>query len=1173
MEHNSISRKSSHLSQQFEASENLEQSAGVVECEDIDSSSDSSSDAEDDGFTFVKKDGEDILSSFPRSTSPLVIDTIANEHNPETEIEADESFEKPEVILKSALVNPNCEDELSHQENDQINESEEIGFNAEPVVPTEIISEFENREERSSVEHNIEDINVSVEEHIESGNNFEEFEKESNIEKEEDIQEQVKENPLFTNEDTQDIKETPEPEFNTEQHSIQSASPLEVAPAVNTLNALEDYMNQDLVDAESSSAPSSLESQSGPASVIIESQEVPIPDQASFIIKPTESQPIDLPSPQEAVVEVLPEEHFRERSQSPILEENEDMSDSESKSPVPTSQLNGNGFEADEMVESEIIRKDSHNLKECTPEPKEEDSGLMSNDIESHQNANFDHASNENDNTTEDKTDIDVVLSKEEQNITEESALEQTSQETNDQCANDSELLIDNNPAINDMEAQKENVDPSSNEPVQEQAQAQDVEADIAPPSITNDAVPSDLVADQNETEFKEEKIGESFEKLETDNLSTQAAEVESADNKIPSPEPPMEEENVDMKVEENIEATEGLSLKCNETPVQEQYVCDEPPTAEVTEGKVGFYAEIEPPVELNAPELKEDIIEQVTPKEEETHEDIRKELVDVKQEFVEEVKEEIKEEVSQIETKVEETNIEKVEQELIIPEPATTTEAVSLTEETKPCESQALQSDVKEESVLLTTPEVNFTPATPIPDIQSEINESPLEIEVKVPETEQVTELAAVAKPSEEKDTKKVEAKKSVEGKTAASPSPKRSAKPAVSKPTTSSKTSGTTVSSPKPKTRPTATKPSSTPVSRAASTSASKQPTPGSTLASRRPASGTTPSRSTPVSSTATARSSVAAKPLARTPTPRTATTTPSRQPLSARTPATKPKTAGASSTTPGAKPSSLTSRTIASRPPVAKPKVDEPKKTATSSVSARSTITRTASPASGSRSRTPVSPKTTVPKTTRSTASTTSRSTLTSTTATSRASTKTATTSSNGAAATRKAPTPRTAPVRTTPTTASSRTTASRTAGASSRATAASSTSPAKKPLGSDLMRRPLVPSGPRPTDLTKKRIPSAKDKQQSSSTKSIASKTKTTGATSTPEENGVEKTSNDSQIKVNGGSTPDEAGQLINGTNGGDENMGSGQNPSTPVNSSGAASPIGEPGQASLANGVL
>merc|ERR1719328_440632 len=79
LEHNSISRKSSHLSQQFEASENLEQSAGVVECEDIDSSSDSSSDNDDDGFTFVKKDGEDIINSFPHSTSPIVIDTISNE--------------------------------------------------------------------------------------------------------------------------------------------------------------------------------------------------------------------------------------------------------------------------------------------------------------------------------------------------------------------------------------------------------------------------------------------------------------------------------------------------------------------------------------------------------------------------------------------------------------------------------------------------------------------------------------------------------------------------------------------------------------------------------------------------------------------------------------------------------------------------------------------------------------------------------------------------------------------------------------------------------------------------------------------------------------------------------------------------------------------------------------
>merc|ERR1712226_744014 len=144
--------------------------------------------------------------------------------------------------------------------------------------------------------------------------------------------------------------------------------------------------------------------------------------------------------------------------------------------------------------------------------------------------------------------------------------------------------------------------------------------------------------------------------------------------------------------------------------------------------------------------------------------------------------------------------------------------------------------------------------------------------------------------------------------------------------------------------------------------------------------------------------------------------------------------------------------------------------------------------------------------------------------------------------------------------------------RTAAPSTRATP-SSTSPAKsKPIGSDMMRCPLVPSGPRPTDLTKKRIPSAKDKQQSNSTKSIA-KTKSAGVASTPEDNGVEKSSNDSQIKINGGSSPDESGQLTNGANGDDGNVGSGQSPSAPVNSSGAASPIGEPGQPSLANGVL
>ena len=77
-----------------------------------------------------------------------------------------------------------------------------------------------------------------------------------------------------------------------------------VQPAVNRLNAL-DYP-EDSGNADSS-APSSLESQSGPASVIIESQEVPTPDSASFILKTTEQSSLDdLPTPQEPVIEVIP---------------------------------------------------------------------------------------------------------------------------------------------------------------------------------------------------------------------------------------------------------------------------------------------------------------------------------------------------------------------------------------------------------------------------------------------------------------------------------------------------------------------------------------------------------------------------------------------------------------------------------------------------------------------------------------------------------------------------------------------------------------------------------------------------------------------------------------------------------------------------------------------------
>ena len=91
----------------------------------------------------------------------------------------------------------------------------------------------------------------------------------------------------------------------------------QVQPAVNRLNAL-DYP-EDSGNADSS-APSSLESQSGPASVIVESQEVPTPDSAAFILKTSEcpNSLDNLPTPQEAVVEVIP---CSEVAQSPILEE------------------------------------------------------------------------------------------------------------------------------------------------------------------------------------------------------------------------------------------------------------------------------------------------------------------------------------------------------------------------------------------------------------------------------------------------------------------------------------------------------------------------------------------------------------------------------------------------------------------------------------------------------------------------------------------------------------------------------------------------------------------------------------------------------------------------------------------------------------------------------------
>ena len=97
-------------------------------------------------------------------------------------------------------------------------------------------------------------------------------------------------------------------------------SALAPTTALTTTNVLDSLENGDVGEEEvheETSAPSSLESQADnsrkPSSVIVESQEVPVPDSASFIIKTVESGPLEgLPTPQEPVVEVIQDEqHFR----------------------------------------------------------------------------------------------------------------------------------------------------------------------------------------------------------------------------------------------------------------------------------------------------------------------------------------------------------------------------------------------------------------------------------------------------------------------------------------------------------------------------------------------------------------------------------------------------------------------------------------------------------------------------------------------------------------------------------------------------------------------------------------------------------------------------------------------------------------------------------------------
>lgn len=1210
IENLSSSRKSSKLSQQFEANENLEQSGGVVECEEADSSNESSSDADDDGFTFVKKDVDNIIDRFSHSTSPLVIDTVVTEgeYTLEAETELGENLDKPEIILKSALVNPNIEVDFSYEGNEIVDTGlESVSYVQD--VPTETVTILENSTENG--DNNPVELSYQIEEttlNEELSRNFELISNSDNQipteEEQIDNISEVKSTPLCYTEETIQAVETEDineryPKVSSlginEITLVQSATPLQVSPAVNTLNALEDYANQDIADAESSSAPSSLESQSGPASVIIESQEVPIPDQASFIIQPTESYQFDLPSPQEAIIEVIPEEHFRERSQSPILEENEDMSDSESKSPEPTPQLNGNAFKAPEYDNTNTnINEDLQALK-VTPLDIEDDqlSTLKEVDLNS-SSTNIDMATKQEEVNHEKIVDLEVQTVSLCNDVKEKLYIDNNLCSSNIKHADDADfdkkIIIeqvddyeqDRKSLVNDSTDRNTNVSREeinllqADEPVSsdQDAPKKSLLTDVPTSLPSNDFNIAGVVVDQKEDiSYKDRTADDEEEKIESETLNSQLV---GEDEPLKSVN--VLEEHVEKLTNANVEETpemsplvKGLTIACDVMASEEKmpnHEYDEPATAEVLEGKVGFYAEKDSQVDLKDSELKEEILDQ--------KEEPKQDTEDKLQEY------------EHASIKLPASDIQNVEEAIDTPVSVLQQNIRTDNEVEGYLNGMNLQPENNEEISLLTTPTVNLTPATPVPETRDEFlaeipvvkEEVEAHVEVKLEKKDPNAPTVILPSTEELKDVTKVEDKKVSQGKPAASPTLKRSTKPVAAKSSgLSSKTTGLSTMSPKLKLKPTATRPGSGAASRmSSSTNVSKSQTSGSTSQlNKRPTSGlSTASKASSVGTSITAKSTAPTKTAPRQTTTRTAPTTTTRQPLTARAPAAKPKTTGAGSSTLGTKPLSPTARPMVSRPLVTKTKVDETKKTATSSVAARSTLPRTASPASGSRSRTPLSPKTTAPKPTRPITSTTPiRSTLTSTT-TSRASTKAATATTTVAAA-RKAPTPRTAPVKTTTTAVSSRTTTARTMASSTRTTL-SSTSPAKsKPVGSDMMRRPLVPSGPRPTDLTKKRILSAKDKQQQSNgTKSNSIKTKGTGVDSLPDGNGPDNGSNGSPIKMNGGSSsPDDCSQLINGANNGDDgHIGSGQVPGTPVDSSGAASPIiGEPGLSSLANGSL
>ncbi len=225
---------------------------------------------------------------------------------PEPAVEDQESVPEPAVEGQESIPEPAVEEsvpETAVEDQESVPEPAVEGQESVPETAVEVESVPEPTEEDPVPEPEVEESvpEPAIEEDIVS-----------------EVQESV---PVF---------EASEPEPVVEQEVVEEESLIEQVPAGSTLNALDPEHCAD-------SAPSSLESQSGPSSVIVESQEVPIPDQASFFVKASEPEPIDFPTLQEPVVEVIPEAAH----QSPILEESEEVtSDSEEKSVVKMEEEN-----------------------------------------------------------------------------------------------------------------------------------------------------------------------------------------------------------------------------------------------------------------------------------------------------------------------------------------------------------------------------------------------------------------------------------------------------------------------------------------------------------------------------------------------------------------------------------------------------------------------------------------------------------------------------------------------------------------------------------------------------------------------------------------------------------------------------------------------------------------